>query len=99
MIRLPTSNQNMLARKTAFKLNNLYPLPQKAWKAASVMKNADPYQPTWSTLLNSTVIVGMAAAITFCTWPDESIFRTDIQLEYISNVPCREPPGTSPNTR
>ena len=72
MTRLPTSNQNMLARKTTFKLNNLYALPQNAWKAASVMKNADPYQPTWSTLLNFTVIVGMAVAIILCALESES---------------------------
>ncbi len=40
----------------------LYAFPQVDWKAPTVKKNADPYQPTRSRPWNSSVILGMAVA-------------------------------------
>ena len=45
-----------------FRGKYLYPLPQVDWKAPTVKKNADPYQPTRSKPLNSSVIFGIAVA-------------------------------------
>ena len=41
----------------------LYALPQKVWKVARPRKNAEPYQPIWAMLWNSTVIAGMAVVM------------------------------------
>ena len=53
---------NIDSRKTHFRLQYLYALPQVDWNAATVRKKADPYQPTSERELNSSVILGMAVA-------------------------------------
>lgn len=42
-IKLPSSNTKIASRNTPLRRKNLYALPQRAWKAAVVRKNADPY--------------------------------------------------------
>ena len=41
-------------------------LPQDDVNEATVRKKADPYHPIWETLLNSSVIFGMAVATMVC---------------------------------
>lgn len=61
-IREPSSKMRIVTRKVVFRGKYLYAFPQVAWKAATVKKNAEPYQPTWSREWNSSVMRGMAVA-------------------------------------
>lgn len=61
-MRDPTSKMKMLIRKLNLRGKYLYALPHVDWKAPSVKKKAEPYQPTWSTDLNWSVILGIAVA-------------------------------------
>lgn len=61
-IKDPISKMKIDSRYVYFSEKNLYPLPHVDWNEANVRKNADPYQPTWSSEWNSSVISGMAVA-------------------------------------
>ena len=58
----PTSKTKIDSRNVPFNGKYLYPFPQVDWKEATVKKNAEPYHPTWSRELNSSVIRGIAVA-------------------------------------
>ena len=63
MIKLPSSKMKSERRKVALSGKYLNALPHVDWKEAKVRKKAEPYQPTWSTLLKSSVMRGMAVAM------------------------------------
>ena len=71
-MREPISNQNIATRKVVLRGKYLYAFPHVAWKEARVRKNAEPYQPTWSKLWKSSVILGIAVATMVC-WRWENL--------------------------
>jgi hypothetical protein len=53
-------------RKAVFSGKYLYALPHVDWNEATVRKKAEPYHPTLSRDLNSSVIRGIAVATMVC---------------------------------
>lgn len=66
LVKLPISKRKTEVKNDGFREKYLYTFPHDVWKAATVKKKADPYHPTWSRLLNSSVIRGMAVATIVC---------------------------------
>lgn len=62
-IKLPTSKMKIDMRKLVFNGKYVYAFPHVDWKLPRVMKYAEPYHATSSSLWNSSVIVGMAVAM------------------------------------
>jgi hypothetical protein len=65
-IKLPISKIPTETRKAVFNGKYRYAFPHVDWNEATVRKKADPYHPTLSIDLNSSVIRGMAVATIVC---------------------------------